>query len=92
VGKEAFHNVLKHSHASEVRVRIAATNSTIQMEIEDNGRGLPEPADGKGRKGNGLENMRKRMKNIGGEFELTSAPKKGVKLMFRIQFSEVSKR
>jgi ligand-binding sensor domain-containing protein/signal transduction histidine kinase len=92
VAKEAFHNVLKHSHGSEVRVRVAATNATIQMEIEDNGRGLPEPADSKGRKGNGLENMRKRMKNIGGEFELTSAPKKGVKLMFRIQFSEVSKR
>ncbi len=39
--KEALHNVLKHSAASEVRILLHADNGTLRARIEDNGYGLP---------------------------------------------------
>ena len=46
--KEAFHNILKHAQASEVRVEVSAQNSVVQIAIEDNGCGFDpgEPCPG----------------------------------------------
>jgi ligand-binding sensor domain-containing protein/signal transduction histidine kinase len=88
VVKEAFHNVLKHSEASEAHLRISATARSLRIEIEDNGCGFdPESYREGGRKRNGLENMRQRMKHLGGHMELTSAPEQGARLTFRIEFN-----
>jgi signal transduction histidine kinase len=89
VVKEAFNNVLKHSGASEAHLRISATERSLQIEIEDNGRGFePETPGANGRKGNGLENMRKRINSLGGQMDLTSAPLQGTQLTFRIEFND----
>ena len=75
--KEAFHNVLKHSGASEAHLRISATTSLLQIEIEDNGCGFDvKNGDNGGRKGNGLENMRKRIEHLNGEMELVTTRQK----------------
>jgi signal transduction histidine kinase len=89
VVKEAFHNVLKHSGASEAHLRIAATTRSLEIEIEDNGCGFESGIhrDG-GRKGNGLENMRKRISSLGGQMEMASAPGQGTKLTFRVEFDQ----
>ncbi|HWD92497.1 MAG TPA: two-component regulator propeller domain-containing protein [Verrucomicrobiae bacterium] len=77
--KEALNNALKHSGATEVRVEVTVENGSIQIIVEDNGRGFEMGASG-ARKGNGLENMRKRIENLGGQFEITSAPGGGTTL------------
>ena len=82
--KEAFNNILKHSHASEVRVRVSGDNTTVTIEIEDNGCGFDPGKNGGSRVGNGLTNMRKRMEGLGGELCLTSAPTQGTKLKVRV--------
>jgi signal transduction histidine kinase len=85
VVKEALNNVFKHAQASEVRVRMAESATGVEIAIEDNGRGFEPGAVTTGRRGNGLENMRKRMENLGGGFRLTSAPGRGTKLSFTVQ-------
>jgi signal transduction histidine kinase len=80
--KEAFTNVLKHSGASEVWLRLAVQDGQVGVWIEDNGRGfeLTKSRD----RGNGLENITSRLTSCGGEAEVTSTPGNGTKI--RLQF------
>jgi signal transduction histidine kinase/ligand-binding sensor domain-containing protein len=74
--KEALTNVVRHSGATEVRIRIFLENKTLLVVcIEDNGHGLPavvrDSADG-------LINLRQRLSRVGGDCEITSTPNDGV--------------
>jgi ligand-binding sensor domain-containing protein/signal transduction histidine kinase len=82
VVKEALHNALKHSGATEVRVEVAVKEVTLQILVEDNGHGFELNALAGGRVGNGLRNMRKRMEQLGGHIEIASTPGKGTSLKF----------
>lgn len=66
--KEAINNVVKHSRATVAWLRLRLEPDRFTLEIEDNGHGLPADAANKGR--NGLRNMRKRLEDIGGSFDL----------------------
>ncbi len=65
--KEALHNVVKHAQATEVKMKIDI-NHSLNIEIKDNGTGFDQldtrPFS------NGLSNMQKRIKEIGGTFEI----------------------
>jgi signal transduction histidine kinase len=74
---EALHNVLKHARATEVRIRLHRSGHILDLSIEDNGQGF---AEGAGPSGNGLKNMRRRAKDMGGSLEITSEPGKGCKV------------
>jgi signal transduction histidine kinase/ligand-binding sensor domain-containing protein len=86
--KEALHNVVKHSGASEVFVRLVITEKTFRLSIEDNGCGFsPEiqghtPPSSRPSPGNGLENMMRRLSAIGGHCDIHSQPGKGTKITF----------
>jgi signal transduction histidine kinase len=66
--KEAVTNVVKHAKATEASVRLRVEPGQFVLEIEDNGLGLAglDPKTTR----NGLRNMRKRMEDVGGAFEL----------------------
>ena len=65
--KEALNNVLKHSQSSVVKIDITV-QETLIIEIRDDGVGINLE---KLRKfGNGLNNMKKRMNSINGEFNI----------------------
>lgn len=73
--KEACNNVVRHSEATEVWLRVALTDSLLTITIEDNGKGFQcgtEAAES-----NGLINMRHRIAEVGGQFKLTSVPGRG---------------
>jgi signal transduction histidine kinase len=78
--REAFHNVLKHSGASELWLRLALADSEARLEIEDNGRGFA--VDQTVTRRNGLQNMRTRLAECGGRAEVTSSPGRGTKVRF----------
>ena len=70
--RETLNNVIKHSGASEVWFRLRTTPTTLSIVIEDNGEGF-SPAE-RSSAGNGLHNIEKRMKNLGGSFHLATQP------------------
>jgi ligand-binding sensor domain-containing protein/signal transduction histidine kinase len=73
--KESVNNVVKHARATEVKIRLRLDAEKFLIEIEDNGRGPGEAATKTGR--NGLRNMRKRMEDVGGAFEMTPGAERG---------------
>jgi len=83
--KEALNNVLKHSMASEVQIQVFQNDSTINIVIDDNGRGFDLAQRQNGGLGNGLQNMRKRMDTLGGQMEIITAPGHGTKLQFTVR-------
>jgi len=61
--KEAMHNCLKHSGASLCIVEIDILDNKLSIVVKDNGKGMPRDM---GRCGNGLQNMQRRMEEVGG--------------------------
>jgi ligand-binding sensor domain-containing protein/two-component sensor histidine kinase len=78
--KEAFNNVLKHSGATEVWLKLSLDAASARVSVEDNGRGFDVTRIAPG--GNGLENMRSRLVECGGRMELLSAPGQGTTVRF----------
>jgi len=96
--KEALHNVVQHSGASEVYIRITARTTSFELRVEDNGRGFTpgtvreNPPEGSIRlsTGNGLENIRRRMAQIHGSCDIQSAPEQGTKVIFTVPLKTVA--
>lgn len=65
--KEALNNVVKHSQSSVVRINVSVHDRLI-IEIQDDGIGIN--MDKLRKFGNGLNNMKKRMTSINGEFNI----------------------
>ncbi len=82
--KEAIHNVIKHAHASEVRLRIALETSALNISIHDDGCGF-DPATCPA--GNGLGNLKRRLHASGGSFTIESRPGAGTKVSLRLPVS-----
>jgi len=89
--KEALHNTVKHSGASEVRVRLAVHPHQFTLSVEDDGRGLgsitPRHPGAKGPSsrlatGHGLTNMRRRLEQIGGRCEWVDCAEAGTRVRF----------
>lgn len=65
--KEALNNVLKHSQGTVVKISVTV-NDKLLIEIMDNGVGIN--MDKLRKFGNGLNNMKKRMASIDGQFDI----------------------
>jgi ligand-binding sensor domain-containing protein/signal transduction histidine kinase len=76
--KESVNNVVKHARATSAWLRLHLEPHQFTLEIEDNGRGIAAADEKKGR--SGLRNMRKRMEDIGGKFEMTKGAEGGTKV------------
>jgi signal transduction histidine kinase len=76
--KEALNNIVKHSGATRVEIGLKFTERQIELSINDKGKGF-ELQD-ISRYGNGLVNMRKRIEDIGGNFEIVSRPEQGTEI------------
>ena len=72
--QETINNSIKHSGAGKIAVTIDGDEDNLVIEVTDNGKGF---SPGLNKEGNGLNNIRKRAKEIGGEIELNSKPGEG---------------
>ena len=85
---EAFTNILKHSGATHARVAIALSPAVFEIEISDDGKGFVVPAGVASQaapvepSGDGLTNMLQRLKDIGGQCHIVSAPGSGTRVKF----------
>jgi signal transduction histidine kinase len=72
---EAFNNVMRHAHASQLEVGMRLRSGSLVISVEDNGRGLDSappqlPSQAGGR---GLHNIRERARAIGAEVNWRSS-------------------
>lgn len=85
--KEALNNVVRHSHASEVRIAFAPDAGRLRVAVVDNGSGpdaLGDPSASRPGGGNGVPNMRRRMEEVGGAFEIGPAAGSGTRVAFDV--------
>jgi signal transduction histidine kinase len=80
--KETLNNVVRHSGATEVWIRLKVNAQDAVLVIQDNGRGFDAHQASLGAGGDGLHNMRQRMEKIGGKYELQSDSKAGTSAAF----------
>ena len=80
--KEAVTNVVRHAKATAAWVRVRVEGNAFVVEIEDNGRGLADPDAPSVR--NGLKNMRKRMEDVGGKFEIGRGAENGARVRLTV--------
>lgn len=93
--KEAFNNILKHAGATEVRISLELLSKGFVLVVADNGQGF-DPAVLAGRaagaadpsraaSGNGLQNMRRRLAEVGGHCDWDTAPAEGTRVRMTVQ-------
>ncbi len=58
--------MVRHSQATEVRLRIGIEDGEVRLSIADNGRGLPDRLRTENM--DGVANMRTRVEKLGGRF------------------------
>jgi len=79
--KEAVHNVIKHSKASELTLRVEFERGLLVVCVRDNGCGFNVNGCAHG---NGLTNMDRRMTDIGGNCVVESQPGTGTSVQLRL--------
>lgn len=95
---EAFTNVLKHSKATQVDVFIVYTAAAFEIAVSDNGHGfnpaavLPQSPGSSGAAGDGLQNMKQRLADIGGKCAISSQPNHGVTVQFLLPLGTLKEK
>ncbi len=83
--QENINNIIKHSEAKNAFVKISKQESSVTILIEDDGKGFDKENiydEKKKMKGFGLENIRKRLTLLNGEFSISST--NGTKVIITI--------
>jgi len=83
--KEALHNAVKHSAATEVQVSLTLQAPAFVLAVEDNGCGFAvgeSSASQRSLRGNGLSNMQRRLAEIGGLCQIQTVPGNGTRIHF----------
>lgn len=79
IGREAISNVIRHSRASRIVLRLIYESKAVVLEIGDDGVGFLPGAGS----GFGIKTMRSRASAIGAELTVTSAPGRGTTIAVR---------
>jgi signal transduction histidine kinase len=83
--QEALNNVVKHAHASNVRVALEFDTRQVSMHITDDGQGFDVPASTGGSDRHlGLTSMRERASEVGGTLDVASTIGSGTEIVVTI--------
>jgi signal transduction histidine kinase len=84
--QEALNNVSRHSGASDAWIRLRFSTDSLELEVEDHGKGFVTE---KVQRGIGLVAMRERAELIGGTLSVSPQPQGGTKVRLQIPRSKV---
>ena len=73
--QEALTNAVRHAGAANVWVQLAGADDGIEVRVRDDGRGARTVAPG-----HGLQGMRERLEELGGNLEVQSAQQRGFEI------------
>src|SRR5215211_998411 len=82
IAQEAITNAARHSGASFCRVSLSVDEAggTLQLEVSDNGTGIPENRSA----GVGMSSMRERAEELGGTLTVGALPEGGTRVLARL--------
>jgi len=81
--QESLTNVARHSGARNAWVAVGEVDNMLQLEVEDDGRGIAED-DLTRKRTLGLKGMRERVRYLGGAVEIGPAPRGGTRVLVRM--------
>ena len=84
--QEALANARRHANARRVQVRLWREGENVCVEVADDGRGFDPGASGVGV---GLQSMRQRALDLGGDLEVESYPERGTRVRVMVPFSRL---
>ncbi|MBA2691802.1 MAG: GAF domain-containing sensor histidine kinase, partial [Rubrobacter sp.] len=84
ISQEALANAARHADAKRCAIRLAVNASLLELEISDDGAGLPENR----RAGVGLASMKERAEELGGKCEVVSVPAGGTRVRAKLPLPE----
>ena len=84
--QEIFNNIIKHSEAKQVSVQIFKHENTLNLMVEDDGKGF-DLEKVKGQNGLGVNNIESRVEFLKGKIEYDSKPGKGTNIIIVIPVS-----
>lgn len=79
--QELVHNIVKHSAATQVLIQLRYQDDTINLTVEDNGKGFDPAAAGKGL---GLKSIKSRVHDLNGRIGFHSQPGIGTSIEIEI--------
>ena len=79
--KEALNNAVKYSGTTQIDITAALLNNSMQLKVKDHGTGFNTDVI---KKGNGLDNMRYRAKELGAELNIDSGGENGTGLVLKV--------
>jgi signal transduction histidine kinase len=85
--QEALMNVVKHADAHHVVIRVVVAEQ-LQVDIEDDGVGLPRQRTDSS--GVGIGSMRDRAREVGGRFSMGAMPGGGTRVSVTLPLTRVS--
>jgi signal transduction histidine kinase len=85
--KEAIHNILKHSKATRVSIRLWDEGEKLALEVVDNGQGLPRVIENGKEITKPVRKLDERARVLEGELSVSSAPGKGTRTLLTVKRS-----
>ncbi len=86
ITQEAINNIIKHANAKVIGLSMQYENNALSLSIYDDGTGFDSELYQQ-RKGAGIDNMKNRVRLMGGEFAMSSTKFKGTKIDLSIPLS-----
>jgi PAS domain S-box-containing protein len=85
--QESLTNIARHSRAKQAWAVLEAGDAVLLLEVEDDGRGIAPDELAKSRS-LGVKGMRERMLHLGGELEISRAPRGGTRVRARVPLEQ----
>lgn len=85
--KEAIHNILKHSKATKVSIRLWDEGDKLALEVVDNGQGLPRVIKNGKEITKPVRKLDERARVLEGELNVRSEPGKGTRTLLTVKRS-----
>lgn len=82
--QEVINNIMQHSAATTIKIKLENQGENIQLTVEDNGKGFDIEKIRQQQKGMGLNNMNRRAAFVNGAVTFSSEKDKGTKVIIQI--------
>ena len=83
IAQESISNAIRHGQARHIRLALQRRRATMQLTVQDDGHGFPDSHSP--HEGIGLQIMRHRASQLGGEVHVASSPPRGVRVVLHYQ-------